>query len=70
MNKIMKKHMSSSLCLSVVYTIGHIIIAMTCNTIITGAELQGAALDALIEPIINGVWFYILHDLYKTRFAV
>ena len=43
---------------------------MTCNTIITGAELQGAALDALIEPIINGVWFYILHDLYKTRFAV
>ena len=66
----MNKMMKSSLFLSVVYTIGHILIAMTCNTIITGAELHGAALDAMIEPLINGVWFYVLHDLYKTKFAV
>ena len=56
----------SSFGLAVVYTIGHIIIAMITNRIITGAELELAALDAVIEPMINGVWFYILHKAYRT----
>ena len=42
-----------SLILAVIYTIGHILIAMTCNRIITGATLDMAAADAFIEPIIN-----------------
>ena len=62
---INKKMMNSSLFLTIVYTLGHIVIAMTCNTLITGANLNLAALDALIEPCINGVWFYILHNVYK-----
>lgn len=57
----------SSVARAVIYTIGHIIIAMTCNRIITGADLELAALDALIEPIINGVWFYMLDRAY-TRY--
>ena len=60
--------MSSSLFLSIIYTLGHIIIAMACNTLITGANLNLAALDALIEPCINGVWFYVLHKLYKKYY--
>ena len=56
----------SSFGLAVIYTIGHIIIAMITNRIITGAELELAALDAVIEPMINGVWFYILHKAYKS----
>ena len=55
----------SSLGLAVVYTIGHIIIAMASVKIITGATLELAALDAVVEPIINGVWFYILHKTWK-----
>ncbi len=57
--------MNSSLFLSFIYTLGHIVIAMVCNTLITGASLNLAALDALIEPCINGVWFYVLHKIYK-----
>ena len=60
---INKKMMNSSLFLTIVYTLGHIVIAMTCNTLITGANLNLAALDALLEPCINGIWFYILHRL-------
>ena len=56
---------ASSLQLAVVYTIGHIMIAMTCNRMITGADWALAGADALIEPIINGFWFYILHKGYK-----
>lgn len=55
----------SSATLAVTYTVGHIAIAMTCNRIITGAALDLAVIDAIIEPCINGVWFYILHNTWK-----
>lgn len=55
----------SSALLAVVYTIGHIVIAMICNNLITGASFELAAVDAIVEPMINGVWFYILHKGYK-----
>ena len=56
-----------SLVLAVIYTIGHILIAMTCNRIITGATLDMAAADAFIEPIINGFWFYFLLVFLKRK---
>ena len=55
----------SSLLLAVVYTLGHIVIAMICNKLITGAEFSLAAIDAIVEPMINGVWFYLLHKLWR-----
>ena len=55
--------------LAVIYTIGHILIAMTCNRIITGATLDMAAADAFIEPIINGFWFYFLHQFFKEKLS-
>ena len=56
---------SSSLTLALIYTFGHVIIAMTVVSVMTGASLWEAGAVALIEPSINGVWFYILHRLYK-----
>ena len=55
----------SSVTLAVIYTVGHIVIAMTCNRLITEAALDLAAIDAIIEPCINGVWFYILHNAWR-----
>lgn len=55
----------NSLTLAVIYTVGHITIAMICNNLITGAEFNLAAIDAIIEPVINGFWFYFLHKLWK-----
>jgi uncharacterized membrane protein len=52
---------------AVVYTIGHIIIAMTCNRLITGADWALAGADAIIEPMINGVWYYFLDKLWSTK---
>ena len=56
----------SSVTLAVIYTMGHIVIAMTVVTVMTGASLWEAGTVALIEPAINGVWFYILHSIYKS----
>ena len=54
-----------SLLLTVVYTIGHMVIAVVCVMVITKASFELAMTDAFIEPIINGVWFFILHSLWK-----
>ena len=54
-----------SLGLAVVYTIGHMLIAIVCVMVITGASLELATIDAIVEPIINGVWFYVLHETWK-----
>ena len=59
---------SSSLGLALIYTIGHVIIAMTVVSVMTGASMWEAGAVALIEPSINGVWFYVLHKLWK-RYA-
>ena len=53
------------LLLSFFYTIGHILIAMTCNRLLTGASLNLAAVDAFVEPLINGFWFYLLFNVFN-----
>ena len=55
----------SSIGLAVVYTLGHIAIAMAVVSVMTGASLWEAGAVALIEPSITGVWFYALHKSYK-----
>ena len=46
-----------SIGLAVVYTLGHIIIAIACASLIFNAPFNLAAIDAFIEPIINVFWF-------------
>lgn len=55
----------SSISLALIYTMGHIVIAMTVVSVMTGASLWEAGAVALIEPSINGVWFYVLHSAWK-----
>ena len=55
----------SSIGLAIIYTLGHIVIAMSVVTLLTGASLWEAGTVALVEPTINGVWFYILHTCRK-----
>ena len=55
----------SSIGLALVYTLGHVVIAMTVVSVMTGASLWEAGAVALIEPSINGVWFYVLHKIWR-----
>ena len=57
---------NSSLALAIVYTLGHILIAMNVVYWLTGASLFQAGLVALIEPTINGLWFFILHKTWMS----
>ena len=60
-----KNKMDESLALALIFFIGHILIAMTVVSIITGASIWEAGAVALIEPAVNSVWFYVLHKLWK-----
>ena len=64
----MKILTGSSLTLALIYTLGHVCIAMTVVTILTGASLWEAGTVALVEPAINGVWFYVLHSTWKKLY--
>jgi uncharacterized membrane protein len=66
-NAIKKQLIESSIARAIVYTIGHIIIAASCNVLITGSSLELAAVDALVEPIINGFWYYLLDKFWATK---
>ena len=53
---------------ALVYTCGHVIIAMTVVSVLTGASLFEAGLVAMVEPTINGFWYYILDKLWTNNF--
>ena len=55
----------SSVSLALIFFIGHVIIAMTVVSVLTGASLFEAGVVALIEPAINSVWFFILHKVWN-----
>ena len=60
-----KDKMDESLILAIIFFIGHIIIAMTVVSLVTGASIWEAGAVAIIEPAVNSVWFYALHKLWK-----
>jgi uncharacterized membrane protein len=62
---VIKNKLDDSAILALIYTCGHVIIAMNVVYWMTGASVWEAGLVALVEPCINGVWFYILHRLWK-----
>ena len=57
-----------SLARAVVFTIGHFIIAASILKILDpGIELWVAVTDAIIEPLVNSVWYYILDKWWVSK---
>ena len=62
-----KTKMGDSLLLTLIYTIGHFIIAVACVYFITGASLELATIDAIVEPLLNAIWLYALHKVFFRK---
>ena len=62
-----KTKMGDSLLLTLIYTIGHFMIAVACVYFITGVPLELATIDAIVEPLLNAIWLYTLHKLYFRK---
>jgi uncharacterized membrane protein len=61
------KVLKGTLLRTLVYTLGHFLIAAVCVMYFTGADFISSVTDAVVEPIINGVWFFILDRLWTKN---
>ena len=51
-----------------IYTLGHFLIAAACVMYFTGANFWIAVTDAIVEPLLNAVWYFILDRTWtKTK---
>jgi len=64
---VIKNKLDDSVTLALIYTVGHVIIAMNVVYWMTGASIWESGTVALVEPCINGVWFYVLHRIWKKH---
>ena len=56
-----------SLLRTIIYTIGHFIIAITVLMIIADVPFKIALTDAIVEPIANSVWYFILDKWWASK---
>ena len=52
---------------TIVYTIGHFIIAITVLMLIADVSFMIALTDAIVEPLANAVWYFMLDKFWASK---
>ena len=52
---------------TIIYTIGHFAIAITVLMLVADVSFGVALTDAIVEPIANSVWYFILDKWWASR---
>ena len=52
---------------TIVYTIGHFAIAITVLMLIADVSFMVALTDAIVEPIANAVWYFLLDKFWASK---
>ena len=52
---------------TIIYTIGHFIIAITVLMLIADVSFFVALTDAIVEPLANAIWYFILDKWWASR---
>ena len=52
---------------TIIYTIGHFAIAITVLILIADVPFSIALTDAIVEPIANSVWYFILDRWWESK---
>tara|TARA_B100001564_G_scaffold52761_1_gene39719 strand:- start:249 stop:491 length:243 start_codon:yes stop_codon:yes gene_type:complete len=53
---------------TIIYTIGHFAIAITVLMLIADVSFMIALTDAIVEPLANAVWYFILDKFWASKF--
>ena len=61
------KNNQGSILRTIVYTIGHFAIAITVLMLIADVSFMIALTDAIVEPIANSVWYFILDKWWASK---
>ena len=54
---------------TVVYTIGHFIIAITVLMLVADVSFVVALTDAIVEPLANSVWYFLLDKFWASKIS-
>ena len=57
----------ASILRTIIYTIGHFAIAITVLMLVADVSLSIALTDAIVEPIANSVWYFILDKWWASK---
>ena len=52
---------------TIIYTIGHFAIAITVLMLVADVTFGIALTDAIVEPIANSVWYFILDKWWASK---
>mgnify|MGYP001325200550 CR=1 FL=1 len=52
---------------TIIYTIGHFLIAIIVLKTVADVSLQEAMTDAIVEPIANAVWYFLLDKFWASK---
>ena len=52
---------------TIVYTIGHFVIAITVLMLIADVSFMIALTDAIVEPLANSVWYFLLDKFWASK---
>ena len=52
---------------TIVYTIGHFVIAITVLMLIADVSFSIALTDAIVEPLANAVWYFLLDKFWASK---
>ena len=61
------KNNKGSILRTIVYTIGHFAIAIICLMLIADVSFMIALTDAIVEPIANSVWYFVLDKWWASQ---
>ena len=56
-----------SLLRTFIYTIGHFVIAITVLMLVADVSFMIALTDAIVEPIANSIWYFILDKWWASK---
>tara|TARA_B100000963_G_scaffold349364_1_gene358305 strand:+ start:15347 stop:15589 length:243 start_codon:yes stop_codon:yes gene_type:complete len=62
------KNNKGSILRTIVYTIGHFAIAITVLMLIADVSFYIALTDAIVEPLANAVWYFLLDKFWASKF--
>ena len=52
---------------TVIYTIGHFAIAITVLMLVADVSFYIALTDAIVEPLANSVWYFLLDKFWASK---
>ena len=61
------KNNKGSILRTIVYTIGHFVIAIIVLKSVADVTLKEAMTDAIVEPLANAIWYFMLDKFWASR---